>query len=134
MGSALRRFRFFNMKQSTKDNLIYLGIGGTIAAALAVYVFYTDATLGRIPDIPGPILWGLLSTPGIVGIIFEQYWGYRRRGSLWMIAAIAAALNVSAIVLAYRFRWEPPILVWSGLTVLALMLVFAVANKVVVQK
>jgi hypothetical protein len=125
---------FLNMKQTTKDNLIYLGIGGTIAAALAFYVFYSDATLGRIPDIPGPILWGLLSTPGIVAIIFEQYWVYRRRGSLWIISAIAASLNILAIALAYRLRWEPPILVWSGLTVLGLILVFAVANRVVVQK
>ena len=132
MGSARRHFRFSNMKQRTKDNLIYLGVAGTIAAALGFYVFYTDAKLGRIPDIPGPILWGILSTPGIVAIIFEQYWEYRRSHSLWAVAAITVLLNVTAVVVAYRIHWEPPVLVWSGLTVICLILVFAAANKLVI--
>jgi len=70
------------MKQKTKDNLIYLGVGLTIAAGFTIYMFYTERTTGRIQEIPGPILWGILSTPAIVALIFERFWEYRGRRSL----------------------------------------------------
>lgn len=86
------------MKQKTKDNLIYLGVAGTIVAALSYYIFYTDKTMGRIPKIPGPILWGVLSTPGIIALILERFWEHRRRLSLWVISGVVALINVSVIL------------------------------------
>ena len=55
------------MKEKTRDNLIYLGVGLTIAAAGIFYAFYTERTTGKIQQIPGSILWGILSTPVIIG-------------------------------------------------------------------
>jgi hypothetical protein len=54
------------MKQKTKDNLIYLGVAGTIAAALTFYLFYTDKTMGRTPEIPGRCS-GAFSLPPVFG-------------------------------------------------------------------
>ena len=121
------------MKQKTKDNFIYLGVAGIIAAALAFYVFYTDRTMGRIPEIPGPLLWGILSTPGIVALILERFWEYRRRPALWVILIIAASTNVSAIYIAHSVGWNPPITVWGLVTGLCLTVVFIVAKKFLVQ-
>ncbi len=59
MGNARRHFPFLKMKPTTKDNLIYLGVAGIIVAALVFYIFYTDRRMGKIPEIPGPILWGI---------------------------------------------------------------------------
>jgi peptidoglycan/LPS O-acetylase OafA/YrhL len=122
------------MKRKTKNNLIYLGVAGVIVTALAFYIFYTDRTMGRIPDIPGPILWGILSTPGIMALVLERFWEHRRRRSLWVILIIAALLNVSAMVVAYSFEWNPPVIVWSVMTVLWVIVVFTVAEKFVVPK
>jgi len=122
------------MKQKTKDNLIYLGVAGTIVAALSCYIFYTDKTMGRIPKIPGPILWGVLSTPGIVALILERFWEHRRRLSLWVILGVVALINVSVMFIAYSSRWNPPVLVWSAATVLCLMAAFFVAGKILVRR
>jgi drug/metabolite transporter (DMT)-like permease len=105
------------MKQKTKDNLIYLGVGLAIAAGFTIYMFYTERTTGKIQEIPGPILWGILCTPGIVALIFERFWQFRRRPWLWVISVVAASVNLSAMFVAYSFRWNPPVVVWSGMTV-----------------
>lgn len=117
------------MKQQTKDNVIYLGVAGAIAAALTFYVFYTDRTMGRIPKIPGPLLWGILSTPGILALIMERFWGHRRRRALWVILIVAASINVSAMFAAYFWQWNPPVIVWSTMTALWVVVVFVVAEK-----
>jgi hypothetical protein len=121
------------MKQKTKDNLIYLGIAGVIVAALTFYIFYTDRTMGRIPGVPGPILWGILSTPGIVALIFGQFWQFRRRRWLWVISIAAASINVLAIYLAYCLRWNPPVIVWSTMTVFWVTIVLIFAEKSLVR-
>jgi hypothetical protein len=117
------------MENKTKDNLIYLGVAGTIAAVLAFYVFYTDRTMGRIPKFSGPLLWGILSTPGIVALILERFWKHRRRRALWAILIAATSINISAVVAAYRWQWNPPVILWSTMTVLWMMVVFVVAEK-----
>ena len=117
------------MEQKNKDNLIYLGVAGTIAAVLASYVFYTDRTMGRIPNIPGPLLWGILSTPGIVALILERFWKHRHRFALWVISSTAALINVSAMVVAYSRQWNPPVILWSTMTALWVVVVFVVAEK-----
>jgi hypothetical protein len=121
------------MKQKTKDNLIYLGVSLTIAAGFIFYMFYTERTTGRIREIPGPILWGIISTPGIVALIFERFWQYRCRRSLWMITGLAASMNVVAMVTAYYLEWNPPVILWSAATVLWVIVVFAVAQKAVAR-
>lgn len=121
------------MKQKTRDNLIYLGVAGTIAAALAFYIFYTDRAMGRIPTIPGPLLWGMLSTPGIVALILERFWEHRRQPALWVILIAAASVNISAMYAAYSLRWNPPVILWSTMTALWVIVVFGVAEKFVVR-
>jgi hypothetical protein len=121
------------MKQKTKDNLIYLGVGLTIAAGFTTYMFYIERTTGKIQEIPGPILWGILSTPGIVALIFERFWEHRRRRSLWVISIVTASINVSAMFVAHRFRWNPPVIVWSVMTVLWVTVALIVAQKFVAR-
>jgi Na+/melibiose symporter-like transporter len=121
------------MKPKTKDNLIYLGVAGVIVAVLTFYVFYTDATMGTIPDIPGPILWGILSIPAVIALIMERFWQYRHRRSLWVICLVTATINALAMFIAYSFRWNPPVIVWSALTVLWVLFVFGAAEKFVVR-
>lgn len=117
------------MKKKTRDNLIYLGVGGIIVTALTFYVFYTARTMGRIPQIPGAILWGVLSTFGIDALILERFWKHRRRRLLWIILIAVASINVSAVFAAYSWHWNPPIVVWSTITGFSVVLVFIVADK-----
>ncbi len=117
------------VEPKTRDNIIYLGIGGTIAAALAFYIFYTDRVKGRIPEIPPPLLWGILSTPGIVALILERFWRHRRRPTLWVILIAAASSNVLAMVAAYSWRWNPPVIFLSTMTALWVVVIFIVAEK-----
>jgi peptidoglycan/LPS O-acetylase OafA/YrhL len=121
------------MKQKTRDNLIYLGVAIAIVAAFTGYGIYAVKTTGEAPDIPGPILWGILSTPGIVALILERFWRYRHRRSLWVICIVAAAINVSAMFIAYSLRWNPPVIVWSVMTVLWVIFVFVVTEKFVIR-
>ena len=104
------------MKQKTRDNLIYLGVGLGVAGAGIFYAFYTERTTGTIQQIPGPILWGILSTPVIVALVLEGFWKYRRRLALWIILAVLAATNTSVVTIAYLRGWNPPVLVWSMVT------------------
>jgi hypothetical protein len=117
------------MEHKTKDNLIYLGVAGALVTALAFYIFYTDRTMGRIPNIPGPVLWGFLSTVGIVALMLERFWKHRRRWVLWIILISAASINVSATLAAYWWQWNPPVVVWSTMTVLWVIIVFVVTAK-----
>ena len=117
--------------QKTRDNLIYLGVALAIVAAFTAYGVYAVKTTGEVPDIPGSILWGILSTPGIVALILERYWAHRHRRSLWVISIIAALINISGIVVAYSLRWNPPVIVWSVITVLYVIVAFIVAEKFV---
>lgn len=119
------------MKQKTKDNLIYLGIAGAIAAALTFYVFYADRTLGRIPDISGPMLWGLLSSPIIAALVLERFWKYRHRLWFWLISCAAVSINLSITFIAHYFRWNPPVIVWSAITVLWVTFVLIAAGRFV---
>src|SRR5947209_2937456 len=121
------------MKQKTKDNLVYLGVVGIIVAALTFYIFYTDRTIGTIPTIPKPILWGILSTPGIVALIFEQFWHHRRRRALWVISGAAASINASVMFIAYSSQWDLPVIVWSVATVLYVVVVFMVTKRFLVR-
>jgi len=119
------------MRQKTKDNLIYLGVGLTIAAAFIFYMFYSERTTGTIQAIPRPILWAILSTPGVVAVILDRFWEFRRRPSLWIVCIVAASINVSVILVLHSFGWSPPVIVWSAMTVLWLTLVLIVAQKFV---
>jgi hypothetical protein len=117
------------MEHKTKDNPIYLAVAGTIAAALAFYLIYTDKTMGKRPTIPGPLLWGVLSTPGIVALILERFWQHRRLRALWIILIAAASINVSAMVAANSWQWNPPVILWSTMTALWVVVVFVVTEK-----
>jgi hypothetical protein len=117
------------MEHKTKDNLIYLGVAGTIAGACVFYVFYTDRTMGRIPQIPEPILWGIFSTPGIVALILEGFWKQRRRPMLWAIVTVTGSINSAAMVAAYSRHWNPPVIILSMITGLLMIVVFVVAQK-----
>jgi peptidoglycan/LPS O-acetylase OafA/YrhL len=117
------------MKQTTRDNLIYLGVGLAVVAGLVTYMFYGEGTTGTIRDIPGPILWGILSTPGIVGLVLEGFWKYRRRPALWIILAVIAAINISVVTIAYFRGWSPPVLVWSMLTGACMVPIFVLTSK-----
>jgi hypothetical protein len=118
------------MKPKTRDNLIYVGVALTIVAGFTTYMFYGEGTSGTIRDIPGPILWGILSTPAIVGLVLEGFWKYRRRLTLWVILAVIAAANVSVVGIAYSRGWNPPVLVWSTLTGLSMIPIFIVTSKI----
>jgi hypothetical protein len=122
------------MKQKTKDNIIYLAVAGTIAAALTFYVFYTDKTMGRTPEIPGPLLWGIFSTPAILALILDRFWEHRRRYALWVILIVTAAVNVSVVSIAYFRQWNPPLIVWSTMTTLWVVVIFIVAGKLLVRE
>jgi hypothetical protein len=117
------------MEQKTKDNLIYLSVAGAVGGALTFYIFYADRTLGRIPDISGPILWSVLSTPVIVALLVAQFWVHRRRLWLWVLSFVAGSVNVVAMFVAHRFGWNPPVIVWSATTGFWVMVVFFVAGK-----
>ena len=86
--------------------MIYLSVALAIALAFAFYGFYTDRTFGRAREIPGPILWGIFSTPTIVGLLFERYWQSRKRVTLWIVSAFAAGINVAVMFAAYIHQWE----------------------------
>jgi peptidoglycan/LPS O-acetylase OafA/YrhL len=118
--------------QKTKDSLLYLSVGLAIAAAFITYMFYTEAATGRIQEIPGPVLWGILSTPAIVALILERFWEYRRRRSLWIVCT-GAAINIAAMSVAYRFQWNPPAIVWSIPTVLLVTVILVFAGKFVAR-
>jgi hypothetical protein len=122
------------MKQKTKDNLIYVGVGLTIALGLATYILWSERITGRIPQIGGPILWGLITTPGMVALLLDQFWEFRRRPLLWVILAVAATLNLVGIFIARAFRWNPPVIMWSIITVPWFTFVIIVAGKLINPK
>jgi hypothetical protein len=66
-------------------------------------------------------------------LIFEQFWQHRRQRSLWVISIIAALVNVAAMFIAYSFRWNPPVIVWSTVTVIWVIFVFFVAKNLIVH-
>jgi hypothetical protein len=117
------------MKQKTRDNLIYLGVGLGVAGAGIFYAFYTERTTGTIQQIPGPILWGIISTPGIVALVLEGFWKYRRRLALWIILALIAAINISVVTIAYWRGWSPPVLVWSMVTGVCMIPICVLTSK-----
>jgi len=117
------------MRRTIKDNLIYLAVAGVIVAGLLFSILYTDKVLGRIPAIPGPILWGILSTPTIMALVLERYWRSRHRPILWVVSFAAAFINVCAMLAAYSLRWSPRPVVWSSITALWVMVVFIIAEK-----
>src|SRR5690349_4528494 len=118
------------MKPKTRDNLIYLGVALAIVAGFTTYMFWDEGTTGTIRDIPGPILWGIFSTPGIIALVLEAFWKYRRRPALWVIAAIVAAVNISVVACAYHRRWEPPVLWWSIPTGFCMIPLFVVIKRI----
>lgn len=122
------------MKQKTRDNLIYVGIALAVVAAFTGYGIYTVRTTGTVRDIPGPILWGILSTPTIIALILERFWKHRRRLSLWLILGVVALINVSVMFIAYSSQWNPPVIVWSTATVLCLIVAYFVAGKILVSR
>ena len=122
-----------DMKQRTKDNLIYLVVALAIAGAFTGYMFYSERATGKIQEISRPILWVIFSTPGIVALVLERFWEYRRSRSLWVILMAAASINVVAVWVAHYYRWDPPLIVWSAMTGAWIVAVFIVAQKFVAR-
>jgi hypothetical protein len=122
------------MNQRTKDNLIYLGVGVTIAAAFISYGFYTEKMTGRIHKIPGPILWMILSTPAIAAIILRSFWEYRRQRSMWVTLVLAIFINISVGWIVFSFQWSPPAIIWTGITGLWLSFLLIAAKKFLLQR
>jgi phosphatidylserine synthase len=122
------------MKSTTRDNLVYIGVALAVAAGFIFHMFYTERTTGKIQTLPGPVLWGILSTPGIAALILERYWKYRRQRWLWFLSCAAALINIGAILVALALRWSPPVLLWSVATVVYVMLAFRVADSIVVRE
>lgn len=122
------------MKPRTRDSLIYLSVGLGIVAAVAIHMFYTERVTGTIQPIPMPILWGIVSTPGIVALILGQFWNQRRRPMLWAILTVVAAINVSVVAAAYCWRWNPPLIVWSLITGGLIVPVFVAADKLLASR
>jgi hypothetical protein len=122
------------MKQKTKDNLIYVAVGLTIALGFATYILWSERITGTIPEIGGPILWGILSTPVIVALLLDQFWEFRRRPLLWVIMAVAATLNLAGIFIARAFRWNPPVITWTVISVPWVTIVIIVAGKLINPK
>jgi hypothetical protein len=122
------------MKQKTKDSLIYVGVGLTIALGFATYMLWSERITGRIPEIGGPILWGILSTPGIVAILLDQFWEFRRRPLLWVILAVTATLNLVGILIAHALQWNPPVIMLTIITVPWFTIVIIVAGKLINPK
>lgn len=120
------------LSEKTRDNLIYLGVGVAIAGALAFYIFYTEKTTGDLPDFPGHLFWGILSTPLVAALLFEQFWEFRRRRSLWVVALVAASLNVLAIFVVHAYGWDPPAGVWAAITGALVTLAILAAGWIVV--
>jgi hypothetical protein len=114
--------------------LIYVGVGLTIALGFATYMLWSERITGRIPEIGGPILWGILSTPGIVAIPLDQFWEFRRRPLLWVILAVTATLNLVGISIAHALRWNPPVIMLSIITVPWFTIVTIVAGKLIDPK
>lgn len=125
---------FLGMKQKTRDNLIYVGVALAVVAAFTSYGIYTVRATGTVRDIPGPMLWGILSTPTIIALILERFWEHRRRPLLWLILGVVALINVSIMFVAYSARWNPPVIVWSAATVLCLLVAFFVARKILIRR
>jgi hypothetical protein len=73
----------------------------------------------------------MFSTPVIIALVFERFWQFRRRLSLWVVAIIAAAGNVLSIFFANSHGWNPPLLVWSTMTGLWVTAVLVVAGRFV---
>jgi hypothetical protein len=117
------------VEHKTKDNLIYLGAAGIIVAALASYIFYADRFWGRIPEIPPFLLWGLLSTPVIMGLILERFWQQRRRPLVWVVLFLAASLNIGALVIAQARHWKSPVVFLSMMTAIWVIVIFALLEK-----
>jgi len=122
------------MKQKSKDNLIYLGVGLTVAAGFIIYMFLAERTTGRIPDIPGPILWGIISTPGIIAIVLDRFWEQRRSAALWALSIGSASINAAVMVAAYSFRWEAPLIVWLAMTILWVNLILFFGRKLLARR
>lgn len=118
------------MKTATRDNLIYLTVALGIVGALVAYMFVSERVTGSVRPIPGAVLWGLLSTPVIVALIFERFWSQRRRARLWFVALVAGAINIAVIAASYYRGWRAPILVWSTMTALLFGLAMTVIKKV----
>jgi len=117
------------VQNKTKDNLIYLGVAGALVTAIIFYIFYNDRARGTIPQIPEPILWGILSTPAMVALILERFWRHRGRRMLWTISVITASSNIVLVAVAYSRHWNPPVLLLSTMTGLWLIVVFVVTEK-----
>lgn len=122
------------MKQTTKDNVIYLSVSLVIAAAGIFYAFYVEKTTGKFQTVPGPILWGILSTPGIAALILEHFWKYRHRAVLWVILFVVVAMNLLAVFITYSRGLDPPVLLWSTITGLWVVVIFIVAEKLLLPK
>lgn len=120
------------MKQKTKDNLIHLGVAGAIVAAGTTYLFYVEGKTGSLPEISGPILWGIFSTPGIVALVLEQYWAFRGRIALWVILFVAGALNTLVVYVAYVVQWDPRAIVWGAISGLLATGTLIVAGRVLI--
>jgi|SRR5690242_4555065 len=118
------------MTQTTRDNIIYLGVALAIVAGFTTYMFWGEGTTGIIRGIPDQILWGIFSTPGIIALLLEAFWKFRRRLALWVIAAAVAAINISVVAFAYHRRWDPPVLWWSIPTGFCMIPLFVVIKRI----
>ena len=117
------------MKPGTRDSLIYLAVGLGAVMMLVAYIFGAERMFGRILEIPGPILWGIISTPIGLGLILERYWEQRRTFTVWAACVLVAAVNLSLMAAAYVYRLDFPALVWSTATVVWVTVVLLATER-----
>lgn len=116
------------MNPKLRDNIVYLSVGAFLFAALATFVFYSAETKGKIPDIPGVILWAAISTPVLLALIFERFWEFRKRWSFWILATVTLCGNFGLILIGEKSPLQPPLLVWTLLSMIWIFIIFRVGQ------
>lgn len=102
-----------SMKERTRDNLIYLGVGLVVVAVAYGTMFYHGATRGTIPEIPDAVLWGTISTLMFFALFLEQFWQERRRRLVWAGCGAVIIGNVCFVGVVFRFWPDIPIVLMA---------------------
>ena len=93
---------FKHMKQSTRDNIIYLSVALVVAALVTIDFFYSDAR-GREMWWPSNFVYRLVAYIGVLGYLVGRE--TRKAGATTMqviICVVAAGIMQTGIALSFR--------------------------------
>jgi drug/metabolite transporter (DMT)-like permease len=121
------------MKQRARENFIYLGVALLVVGVFCGPLLYLAVTRRTVPDVPMVLIWGTVSTLGILALLLDHFWKERRQPAVWVGCSVITIANICFVWIVYRNWRTVPLVLLAFVSALLLTLAVTLLRRVMLR-